>query len=391
MMHLFINALAATAGGGLTYIHNVIPHLASNPDVRVTAAVSSQFHQELQDRPNVKFLQLEIPPLRRFWYEQRELPSVIGSAGANVLLSAGNFALRKSPVTQILLSRNSIYLSRDYYRDLLTRHEWRMWLDTRVRAILAKKSVRWADVTVAPSLAFAEELRCWTGAEVMAIHHGFDRDAFTRDTGNLSAEIQSKLAAAEGSLKLLFVSHYNYYRNFETLLRSLPLLQQQLPQRSVKLLLTCRLEEGKNPGAYHPSPAARLIRELGLSDMVVELGTVPYQQLHRLYAAADIYVTPAYTETFAHPLVEAMASNIPIVASDIAVHREVCQNAALFFDRFSPQGLAKCIIQCASEPNTCKRMVEEGSKRTQDFSWKVHAKQILALAQRLLDSDGRSI
>jgi len=391
MMHLFINALAATAGGGITYIRNVIPHLTLYPGVRITAAVSPQLHQEVQCFSQVKFLQLQIPPARRFWYEQRVLPALIRHTGADVLLSAGNFALRKSPVPQILLSRNSIYTSADYYRDLLERHEWRMWLDTRMRAILAKKSVRWADVTVAPSRAFAEDLRRWSGADVMAIHHGFDRDAFTQDSAGFSPDVQSKLDGAGGALKLLFVSHYNYYRNFETLVRSLPLLRQELGNRSVKLLLTCRLEEGKNPGAYRPSAAARLIRELGLSDMVLELGTISYQQLHHLYATSDIYVTPAYTETFAHPLVEAMASGVPIVASDIAVHREICENAALFFDRFSPGGLAKCILRCAREPNTRSRMIAVGLKRSQDFSWKAHTEQILALAQRLLDSDGHPI
>jgi len=390
MMHLFINGLAATTGGGITYIRNLLPHLALYPCVRITAVVSPQLHREVQGFAQVKFLQLQIPPARRFWYEQRVLPAVIRRAGADVLLSAGNFALRKSPVPQILLSRNSIYTSPDYYRDLLARREYRMWIDTRMRAILAKKSVQWADVTVAPSRVFAEDLRRWTGADVMAIHHGFDREAFTRDSGSLSPNVQSKLDKAGGSLKLLFVSHYNYYRNFETLLRSLPPLRQQLPDRSIKLLLTCQLEEGKNPGAYRPSAAARLIQELGLSDTVLELGTVPYQQLHHLYSTTDIYVTPAYTETFAHPLVEAMACGVPIVASDITVHREICENAALFFDRFSPEGLAKSIVQCASETSTRNRMIAEGLKRSQDFSWKAHTEQILALAQGLLDSHRQS-
>ena len=48
MMHLFVNSLAASAGGGLTYIRNVIPHLATTPDVRVTVALSSGLRQEFR-------------------------------------------------------------------------------------------------------------------------------------------------------------------------------------------------------------------------------------------------------------------------------------------------------------------------------------------------------
>ena len=189
-MRLFINSLAASAGGGLTYIRNVIPHLAVVPGVQVTVAVSPGLREEFRKFGNVDFVELEVPPARRFWYEQSALPAVIRRCGADVLLSAGNFALRKSPVPQVLLSRNSIYTSADFYRDLRSRHEYRSWLDTHLRAWLAKKSIQWADITVAPSEAFAAELHRWTGMPIRAIHHGFDYEAFSRDSSPLSVEVR---------------------------------------------------------------------------------------------------------------------------------------------------------------------------------------------------------
>jgi glycosyltransferase involved in cell wall biosynthesis len=300
------------------------------------------------------------------------------------VLSAGNFAIRKSPVPQILLSRNSLYTSADFYRDLRSRREYRAWLDTKFKGWLAKKSIQWADTTVAPSAAFAADLHRWTGKPVQAIHHGFDREAFCRDASPLSEKVDLQLESAEGSLKLLFVSHYNYYRNFETLLRALPILRDLLPGRSVKVLLTCKLLDGENPGKYRPKGAASLVRQLGVSDMLVELGAIPYRQLHRLYRRADIYVTPAYTETFAHPLVESMASGLPVVASDIAVHQEICGDAALYFPRFSAAGLADCVAQIATSAEKPKRMATLGLERSLQFSWKLHVEKILELARSLL-------
>ena len=206
-MHLFINSIAASAGGGLTYTRNVIPRLAAQPGLRVTAALGPSLMEEFRGFANVDFLELRVPRSRRFWYEQAELPRLIRRSRADVLLSTGNFALRKSPVPQILLSRNSLYTSQDFYRDLRSRREYRTWLDTGLRSVLAKRSIHWADVTVAPSEAFAEELRRWTGSRVIAIHHGFDEEVFTRDCSPLAAEVEAKLHAAEGSLKILFVSH----------------------------------------------------------------------------------------------------------------------------------------------------------------------------------------
>jgi glycosyltransferase involved in cell wall biosynthesis len=384
MMRLFINSLAASAGGGLTYIRNVLPHLAATPDLHVTVAAGRDLEAEFRGCDNLEFLASEIPTARRFWYEQSSLAGLIRRCRAEVLLSTGNFALRKSPVPQILLSRNSIYTSADFYRDLRSRHEYRAWLDTRLRAFLAKKSIAWADVTVAPSESFAAELRRWTGVEVRAIHHGFDPEAFSRDHTPLEPEVDEKLRATEGSLKLLFVSHYNYYRNFETLIRALPFLRDRCGGGSVKLLLTCKLAAGENPGSYRPEAAARLVRELGVLDDVVELGAIPYAQLHQLYRRADIYVTAAYTETFAHPLVEAMASGLPVVASDLPVHREICGDAAVYFPRFSAQELAGRIAEVASSADLAQRLSSRGSSRSAAFSWRKHVDELLLLSRSLM-------
>lgn len=384
-MHLFINSLAASAGGGLTYIRNVLPHLSVRSDVRTTIALSSALREEFRGLSTVDFLEPKASPAGRFWYEQTALPDLIRRCRADVLLSSGNFALRKSPVPQILLSRNSLYTSADFYRDLLSRHEYRTWLDTHARAGLAKRSIRWANTTVAPSQAFADELQRWTGARVLAIHHGFDREAFIRDSTPLPTEVEEKLDSAGESLKLLFVSHYNYYRNFETLIRALPILRG-IAKRGIKLLLTCKLMAGKNPGAYRPETAATLVKELGVRDLVVELGAIPYQQLHQLYARADIYVTPAYTETFAHPLVEAMAGGLPIVASDLAVHREICGEAALYFPRFDAQALAERVGELVASPQRAERMSTVGRDRSRQFSWKAHVEEVVLLAHTLTRS-----
>jgi glycosyltransferase involved in cell wall biosynthesis len=120
--------------------------------------------------------------------------------------------------------------------------------------------------------------------------------------------------------------------------------------------------------------------------MVVELGSVPYQQLHQLYSQCDIYVTPAYTETFAHPLVEAMSSGLPIVASDISVHREICGSAAVYFPRFSAPELAERVSQLVALPPEMKRMAALGLQRSHLFSWDTHVEQILELVERLVVS-----
>jgi glycosyltransferase involved in cell wall biosynthesis len=380
MIHLFFNALAASAGAGPTYVRNIVPEISARRDVKATIALSPALRREFGQSPGVTFLEIEATgAAKRYWREQVSLPGVIRKARADVLVSTGNFALRRSPVPQILLSGNSLYVSRDFARDLISRRDYAAWLDTRIKGFFAKRSISWADVTVAPSRAFADALRDWTGHDVASIYHGFNRDP-----SPLLPEVQEKINAAGSALKLLFVSHYNYYRNFETLLRALPLIREQMKPRKIKLFLTCKLNSEQNPGSYRAESAAALVRELDITEEVIELGAIPYPQLHHLYRSADIYVTPAYAETFAHPLVEAMASDLPVVASDIAVHREICGASATFFPPFSASELAEGVLRVASRPGMAQQLQDHAKQRIRDFSWRAHLDQIVRLASALV-------
>ncbi|MGA8274454.1 MAG: glycosyltransferase family 1 protein [Candidatus Sulfotelmatobacter sp.] len=387
MIHIFINALSASAGGGLTYVRNVLPSLAVRDDVRTTLLVSEALRAEIKESPRLTILSQSHKGGvgRRFWHEQRDLPDLIRRSHADVLLSIGNFALFRSPVPQILLSGNALYISADFMRDLRQRGDYRLWIDTKVKGAVARWSVNAADCTVAPSETFASDLRRWTGKNVVSIHHGFSHSAFCRETVPLPPDVQSRLVTTENAVRILFVSHYNYYRNFETLIRALAIVKQKLHPQTVRLLLTCKLVSKENPGSYQADGAAELVRSLKLGEEVVELGTVPYAALHHLYRSCDLYATAAYAETFAHPLVEAMASGLPVVASEIAVHREICGDAALYFPRFSSDALAHRIIQVLKSNEQRLAMREKGLSRSRDFSWDKHVEALLLLARRLTD------
>jgi len=384
MIHLFFNALAASAGAGLTYVRYIVPEISTRQDVRATIALAPALGGEFREIANVAFVELQASgTARRFWREQSLLPKIIRQVAADVLISTGNFALRNSPVPQILLSGNSLYTSSDFYRDVWARHDYRAWLDTRIKAIFAKRSMAWANVTVAPSQSFADVLHKWTGHDVASIYHGFNKGQFFQDISPVSADVQEKINATEDALKLLFVSHYNYYRNFETLLRAVPLLRERAQGQKIKLLLTCKLHSDQNPGSYRAEAASALVQKLNIAEEVIELGAIPYTKLHHVYRSADIYVTPAYAETFAHPLIEAMASGLPLVASDTPVHREICAGSAVFFDRFSPAGLTEQVLKVGSSQDLTRELKNCAERRSADFSWREHVNKIVEIAQAL--------
>ena len=387
MIRLFINGLAASAGGGLTYLRNVIPHLARRVDTETTVLLNPAIRREFGELTNIFFVETVETSgvLGRVVREQTTLPKLIRRSGAQVLISTGNFALWNSPVPQILLSRNSLYTSVDFLRDVRARGDYAIWADTVVKGWLARRSIRDADITVAPSEAFAQELSRWSGRKVLSVHHGFDPDTFTSDAAPLPSAALARLEQGKDALRLLFVSHYNYYRNFETLFRAMPILSSRLKSKQVKLFLTCRLNSGDNPGAYRAESAALLANDL--RGDIVELGTIPYRSLHHLYRACHIYVTPAYAESFAHPLIESMSSGLPVVASDLPVHREICGDAGIYFPRFSPDVLAERVLQIQESPELAAKLSSNGLRRACDFSWSKHVERLVVLAQELARPD----
>ena len=171
------------------------------------------------------------------------------------------------------------------------------------------------------------------------------------------ADIRQKLELEpEDALRLLYVSHYNYYRNFETLLRALPRVARAAGRPETQTLSHLPAAFGRQswklsrPGGCGPGRSNSGSRTSWWSWVRSRIPCCT-----SVYRECNMYVAPAYAESFAHPLVEAMASGLPVVAADSAVHREICQDAALYFPRFSPEALARTSLPDCRFRGTARR------------------------------------
>ena len=71
MIRIFVNGLAASAGAGLTYLHNVVPHLSALTEVRTTFAVQPNLRESFNRFRNVELICPEgiSGTARRFCFE----------------------------------------------------------------------------------------------------------------------------------------------------------------------------------------------------------------------------------------------------------------------------------------------------------------------------------
>lgn len=68
-------------------------------------------------------------------------------------------------------------------------------------------------------------------------------------------------------------------------------------------------------------------RKRGLSDIIIILGQVSHDNLAEIYRASDAFVLPSYNEGMANALLEAAASNIQIIASNVGGHSEIFEES----------------------------------------------------------------
>ena len=98
-----------------------------------------------------------------------------------------------------------------------------------------------------------------------------------------------------------------------------------------------------NPGWRFAEAAAAINRWRGRG--LFHLWKVPMDELRGLYSAARAVVCPSITEGFNLSGAEAMRCKTPVIASDIAVHRFVYGDAALYFDPAEPSSLVRILAE----------------------------------------------
>lgn len=379
----------------MTYLKNVLP-LLSRSDmaqsylVLVPSSRGEDFAPFQHERMKIKAIETG-GALKRMWWEQTGLRHLMQSNASNVLVSLGNFALMRSPVPQILFNRNDLFFSEDFSQELhrrnlraeLAAHKFKSWL--------ARKSIKQATINVTPTNAFADRIRSrqeLSQVKIETLRFGFDAERFFANHKPLPDSLVAKLNMRLNCRRLLFVSHYNYFRNFETLIRALPIIKSQLKQQTgddVQLVLTTDIKWGAVYGGYDATAAAELIDQLNVRDDIAMLGEVDYSQLHQLYRMSDVFVCPSYSESFGHPLVEAMASGLPVVSANLPVHREICGEAAIYFDVFDNTELAERCMQVLADHSLSKQLKANGLARSREFSWNEHVQQLTALISRIAE------
>lgn len=121
----------------------------------------------------------------------------------------------------------------------------------------------------------------------------------------------------------------------------------------------------------------REIENLGLQHRVIFLKNVPFNDLPLIYQLASVFVLPSYYEGFGIPIIEALYSNIPVVAATGSCLEEAGGPNSIYVSPDSEIDLANAINKVLTDEKLQDTMKQKGYEYVQKFENEIVNQQLM--------------
>ncbi|MCJ7633026.1 glycosyltransferase family 4 protein [Candidatus Bathyarchaeota archaeon] len=255
------------------------------------------------------------------------------------------------------------------------------FIQSRIRKILVRQETKLADMIIAvsdlTSNSLFQTLRI-PKARTEVIYSGVNAQKFF--PAKKQRDLVQRLFAIDDDY-ILFVGILERKKNLTALVEAYGLLPDFMKKKY------CLVLAGKADNAYNEVKA--LVSRQRLDDRVFFLGQVE-QNLAILYQQASLFVLPSFYEGFGLPVLEAMASGIPVIVSKNVAIAQRLHGCCAIIDPNDPEDVAAKMALMLTDRRLRKTYVKEASMRLADFTWTATAEATLALYSRCArDSSAR--
>ena len=364
-IRVLVNGVHAHSGGGVTYLRNMLPALAADPELELHLVVHEgqlTLLGPLDGRIRVHALGFKNGFYRRLLWEQAALPFLARRLAADVTFSPANFGPLLAPAPVVLL-RNALAVA-ETERRFAKRLYWRVLGAMTALSLLGCR--RAIAVSEYAARALTGRLPAFVKRRVAVVHHGIGAPFAPPPEGLVREDF------------VLAVGDLYVQKNLHGLLEALDVLRGRFPGIRLKVA-------GRAVDRDYEARLKDIIAVRALGPHVELLGGMPPERLADLYRRCALFVFPSFVETFGMPLVEAMASGAPIVSSNAAAMPEVLGDAALFFAPGDTAAMAARLAEALEDGALRRRLGVRALARAGQFSWQEAARrtaQVLKAAPR---------
>jgi glycosyltransferase involved in cell wall biosynthesis len=176
---------------------------------------------------------------------------------------------------------------------------------------------------------------------------------------------------------LLHVGDLHERRNLPVVVEALVAARQQFGALAALSLVLAGVDRGVGDALSEMADHA------GMSDAVVCLGVVSEERLRDLYHRGIALVYPSLYEGFGLPLLEAMASGTPVIASHAASIPEVVGAGGILLDPLDVRGWTEAMVEIVNDHHRRADLRAAGLRRAAQFTWERTARLTLDAYKRV--------
>lgn len=307
--YILVNATALSSGGALTILRQFIAHAALTEKKYM---IFSPVGLSLDTHANISYVEVDTTSwLKRIWWDsfglkryirqhniESKLCISLQNTSVNVECQQIVYLHQPLPFTTVKysLSKETIkyFLYKWFYKFfifLFVTKSTRFVVQTKwMKAALAQSGITEGNISV-----FTPDIKLPDGY-----------------LSNIKKYGQSSIAE---QITFFYPASSLFYKNHLLILDALALLSTRQLNKKVRFAVTLTI------GDYPVFDEK--VQQLELSDTVIYLGMMPYEQVIEYYVLADAVLFPSYIETFGLPLAEAGVLGKKIICADLPYSRDV--------------------------------------------------------------------
>lgn len=127
----------------------------------------------------------------------------------------------------------------------------------------------------------------------------------------------------------------------------------------------------------------QVIKDMGLTKDLIFTGYIIGDELVPLFRNAEFFVMPSLYEGFGSTVLEAFATETPVIASRVSSLPEIAGDAAYFVDPVNAQEIADAMMQFSENPEMRAEYRKRGLEQAKKYSWKKTAQETIKVYNEL--------